>query len=125
MIAWWAWILTWVGLGVALMAMLAAFSYSLFRKFLGLLDEFADLADRADIPQLDPVALSPLPLSVLADPREVAAREHTRLADRQQRREDRHAARLARAHTIGTVDITRTPWPAQWYRPARQYPPAH
>ena len=120
MIAWWGWLLIWAGLVVALMAMLAVFAYTLFRKFLGLLDEFADLADLADIPPMDAAVLGPIPLAVLADPREVTARERARLAHRQRRRADRHDARIARAHANGSIDINRTRWPADWYRPARR-----
>ncbi|MGV8897398.1 MAG: hypothetical protein ACOH10_11440 [Rhodoglobus sp.] len=105
-IAWWGWLLIWTGLVLALVAMLALFAWRLFRKFLALLDDLADLTDQVGI--LDSgehsSRLPKTSLAVLADAKDVREREAARKRHRAERRQDRHDARMARAHAIAGLD---------------------
>ncbi|MBN9241052.1 MAG: hypothetical protein BGO97_15170 [Micrococcales bacterium 70-64] len=117
MIQWWGWILIWSGLVIALLAMLALFAWWLFRKAMRVLDDLGELADSTEV--FDRVDESELPkqtLAVLADLREVRAREDARRAHRARRRSERHRRRLERARRITSVDASKTRWPADWYR---------
>lgn len=121
MIAWWGWLVVWVALGLALLAVLALSAWRLFRKFLTLLDDLSDLTDQLDV--LDDAdhdaALPASNLAVLADARSIRARESDRVERQRQRRKDGHSRRMSRALEIGSVDVTRTRWPAAWYRRGR------
>ena len=122
-IAWWGWLLIWLALGLGSIAMLTLFAWRLFRAGLGLLDDLADLTDKLDI--LDDAEhthdRSATNLAVLADPRDVRAREASRVAARRQRRGARQEQRMARAVEIGSVDVASTEWPAALG--ARRRPP--
>jgi hypothetical protein len=48
-IAWWGWVLIWAGLVVALLAMVALFAWRLFRRFLGVLDDFFVLTEKTAV----------------------------------------------------------------------------
>lgn len=127
MIPWWGWLLIWAALVIGLLAMLALFAWRLLRKFLGLLDDGENLADRAEIlfpddSSADPVAPPPSALAVLATAEDVTARENARLAHRRSRREEIHERRMSRALRLGSVDISRTRWPEAWYRRASTRP---
>lgn len=117
MIAWWGWLIIWLALALLMLAVLALFAWRLFRKFLGVLDDLSDLTDQVDVlVGLDMQPQLPTPaLAVLADLRDIRAREEDRIAHRQRRRDDRHERRMSRAFIIGSVDVTRTQWPAAWY----------
>ena len=115
MLAWWAWLLIWSGLALALVAVLALGAWWLFRKSLTVLDDLADLADTAEILGVDEAELPAPTIAVLADLREIRAREDARRAHRARRRSDRRRRRLVRARAITSVDASRRRWPAEWY----------
>ena len=117
MIQWWGWLLIWTGLVLVLAAMVALFVWRLFRKGFRLLDEVGELADTAAVfdgvyePELPPQAIA-----VLADIRDIRAREEARKFQRSQRRSERHRRRLERARRITTLDASKVRWPADWYQ---------
>ena len=115
-IAWWGWLLIWSGLVLALLATLALLLWWLFRKAMRLLDDFGELADKAEILDGEEAADLPRPvIAVLAEMRDIRAREEARRAHRARRRNDRHQRRMARARRITSADASARRWPADWY----------
>lgn len=116
MMPWWSWVLIWFGLGLVLLLTLGLLAWWLFRKFLVLLDDLTELADRASLLETaDPEIVRPQ-LAVLAEVREVRAREDARRFRRAERRRMRRQARLDLARRITSVDASARQWPADWYR---------
>jgi len=115
MIHWWGWILIWAGLVLALLVVLALTGWWLFRKALRLLDDVSGLAEKAEILDIDDVELPKQTIAVLADLREIRAREDARLSHRAKRRDERHRRRMQRARRITSADASRQQWPADWY----------
>lgn len=116
MIEWWGWVLIWAGLVLALVVTLALIAWWLFRKFLVLVDDVANLAERSailDIPEPDLIRPQ---LAVLASVAEIRAREDARRYHRSERRRVRRQRRLDRARAITRVDASRVTWPHDWYR---------
>ena len=114
MIAWWGWIAIWGGLVVALLVMLGLSAWWLFRKGLRVLDDVADLADTSGILEVDDPALPQQAIAVLADARDIRAREQARRAHRANRRRMLHERRLARARRITSAEAAAQDWPADW-----------
>ena len=114
-IQWWGWLLIWTGLVLALLVMVALFAWWLFRKAMRLLDDAAELADTAAILEVDDPELPRPVIAVLADLRDIRAREEARKSHRARRRSERHARRMARARRITTLDASKQQWPAEWY----------
>lgn len=114
-IYWWGWVLIWAGLALALAVMLALFAWWLFRKFLVLMNDVADLAEKSAILEIDDPALVRPQIAVLASVREIRDRENARKFHRSERKRLRREARLARARRITTVDVSTRQWPADWY----------
>jgi hypothetical protein len=111
-IAWWGWVLIWAGLVVALLAMVALFAWRLFRRFLGVLDDFFVLTEKTAV--LDGVDQThePRPLNaVLEDSETVRARTRARMQRRADRRHSRRQARIRRAKMITTARIDLKEWP--------------
>ena len=113
--SWWAWLLIWTGLVLALLAVLALGAWWLFRKSMTVLDDVADLAETTEILGVDEADLPAQTRAVLADLRDIRAREEARKAHRSRRRGDRRRRRLDRARRITTVDASQQQWPADWY----------
>jgi hypothetical protein len=97
MIEWWGWLLIWAGLVVGLLGLLAGFAWWLFRKFLRLLDDVADLAERSALLDVAEPELVRPQLAVLEEVSAVRAREDARRFHRGERRRVRRASRLDRA----------------------------
>lgn len=115
-IAWWGWLLIWTGLVLALLVTLALLLWWLFRKAMTLLDDVGELAEKAEILDVEEVADLPRPaIAVLTEMRDIRAREEARRAHRARRRSDRHQRRMARARRITSVDASARRWPADWY----------
>ncbi|MGX5680520.1 hypothetical protein [Schumannella luteola] len=115
MIAWWGWVLIWTGLVIALLAMVGALAWWLFRKFLRLLDDVADLAERSAILEAADAELVRPQIAVLSTVSAVRAREDARRFHRRERRRVRRQTRLDRARRITGADAAAGPWPADWY----------
>ena len=118
-IAWWGWLVIWSALVLALLVMLGAFAWVLFRKGLGVLDAVGELAESTAVLEAEERALTPPQRAILADLRDIRAREAARRFRRAERRRLRLDRRLARARRITTLDASRHPWPADWYPSAR------
>jgi len=115
MIAWWGWLLIWLGLGLTLIAMLVLVGLVLFRKLMAMfaaletltakleiLDRVSDLADE----QREHVER----LAILAG--EDATRERRdRVRDATRARKDaRHDKRIARGKALLKVDASARKW---------------
>ena len=116
---WWAWLVIWSLLVIALLAVLAVSAWILFRKGIGVLDATAQLADTTAVLEAQERALTPPQRAILADLRSIRDRESARRFHRAERRRMRHERRLARARRITTLDASRQVWPADWYPTAR------
>lgn len=105
-------ILVWTGLVVALIITLALCAVMLVRKFLELLQAFADFVSLPAI--LDGVHRADSERratpAVLRPRGEVAAERDARRVRSQQRRQSRREARLARGHRILAADVTARDW---------------
>lgn len=113
---WWAWVIIWSLLVIALLAVVAVSAWILFRKGLGVLDALAQLAGTTAVLEAEERALTPPQRAILGDLRRIREREDARRFGRAERRRLRHERRLARARRITNVDATRVEWPADWHR---------
>lgn len=114
--SWWAWVLIWTGLVLALLVMLALFAWWLFRKAMRLFDDAFELADTVAVLEVGDGELPRQQLAVLADMREIRRREDARRAHRAERRRLRRERRLTRARRITAVDAGTVEWPSDWTR---------
>ncbi|MBX3099706.1 MAG: hypothetical protein KF761_09005 [Salinibacterium sp.] len=112
---WWAWVLIWTGLAVLLLATVTLLLWRLFRKAMTLLDDVGTLAERAEFLDIEDMPLPAQTIAVLADVRDIRARESARKAHRARRRSERHRVRIARARRITSVDASTRSWPTDWY----------
>ena len=111
-IAWWGRIAIWGGLMIVLLATVGLLLWWLFRKAITLLDDASALADAG----LDEEVELPKPvIAVLAEMRDIRAREDARRSHRRQRRTEKHRRRLSRARTITSAEASQQQWPAEWY----------
>lgn len=115
MIDWWGWLLLWSGLVLVLVVVLATLAWWLFRKFLRLLGDVADLAERGAILDAADAELVRPQLAVLAAVSDARARENARRCARRERRRVRRERRLDRARRITGPEAAAGPWPADWY----------
>lgn len=112
--SWWVWLIIWAVLGLGLLAMLGLSAWWLFRKSVVLTGDLADLAETLVMLEPDDVELARPQLAVLADLRDIRAREEARRYLRSTRRRERHDRRIARARRITSVDASTRQWPADW-----------
>lgn len=115
-IQWWGWLLIWSGLVLALLVMLGVSAWRLFRKGVGVLDAVGELAEAAEVLEVDDPVLPRQQLAVLAQARDIRRREEARRFHRAERRRLRHERRMARARRITTLDASAIRWPDDWYR---------
>lgn len=116
MILWWAWLVIWSALVLALLVMLGLSAWWLFRKGIGVLDAIGELADATAVLEVDDPVLPRQQLAVLADARDIRRREAARRFHRAERRRLRHERRMARARRITSLDASTVRWPDDWYR---------
>lgn len=101
----------WIVLVLALLVMLAVFTVVLFRKVIGVLQEFSDLVGRTAI--LDGVHRSEpeqRELAVLAGTAAATARWRAIRHDGRTRKGERRAARLERARRLVRADAASIEW---------------
>lgn len=115
--SWWSWLIIWAVLVIALLAMLGFSAWWLFRKFVVLGSDLADLAGTLAVVQPEETVHVRPELAVLGNLRDIQAREDARRFRRATRRRERHERRLARARRITRVDASRQQWPAEWTAP--------
>jgi hypothetical protein len=114
LIPWWGWVVIWGGLVLALAIVLGLFAWWLFRKFLVLLDDVAELADRSALLEVDdPVLVAPA-IAVLADVRDIRDREAARRAHRLDRKRQRRERLIARGRRITSAAAAQREWPSDW-----------
>jgi hypothetical protein len=109
---WWAWLLVWAVLVLALVGMLALFAVLLFRKARAIAVELERLASLATIlDQADQVLGDQrAEIAVLADSAEMRRlRERVRF-DAMARRSARHNARIATAKALIAVEADKRSW---------------
>jgi len=113
---WWSWVLIWVGLVLALVAVLVLGAIWLWRKLMRLADDLGTLADQAAV--LEQVTDEAPPRSVpavLRDIEQVRRERSVRVARRYERKRVRRQRRLERARRITRLDATTVRWPEAWY----------
>ena len=116
MIAWWAWVLLWIGLAVVLVSVLGTAGWQLFRKALRILEDAAALTSLGETRREDvPERVSPS-RAILTPPAAIREREQARRVGRATDRRRRHEQRMLRGRKILAVDAARTSWPPDWYR---------
>lgn len=106
MMPWWSWLIIWTVLVAGLLGMLVYFAISLFRRFLGIYEEFSVLMEHAEELSATGDALRappPRPPAIFGDRAEleleVERLRHERLIRKQLRRD----ARIRRAKMISTA----------------------
>ena len=106
MMPWWSWLIIWTVLVGGLIGMLVYFAISLFRRFLGVYEEFSLLLERAEELTATSDALPEPPLTppaIFGDRAvfeyEVERLRHERLIRKQLRRD----ARIRRAKMLNTA----------------------
>ncbi|NLT26346.1 MAG: hypothetical protein GXX90_06815 [Microbacteriaceae bacterium] len=123
---WWSWVLIWTGLVVLLLVVLALGAIMLWRKATAALDElerleqvqhgFADLVGERVAP------FAPAVPALLRPRAEVAAEHEAAVLARDERREARREARLARGRALTRADPMRF---AHLAEPPRTTAPRH
>jgi uncharacterized protein (DUF58 family) len=80
--------------------MLGVFAWMLFRKFVILMDDLGDLAERSAVLEVEDPVLARPELAVLADLRVIRAQENARRAHRAEMKRQRHERLIARGRRI-------------------------
>lgn len=111
---WWSWLVIWVMLGLGLVALLGFSARWLLRKLMVLTGDLGDLGETLELLEPNDAELVRPQLAVLADARDIRARDEARRFQRARRRRQRHEQRIARARRITAVDATQQQWPADW-----------
>ncbi len=105
MMPWWGWLLIWTGLGILLLSVLVLFGWLLFRKFLGTLEAFTDLASTTvvfdGVQRAEPEERR---YAVLDGPAPARVRLAQFATTRMRRRTDRRQARYDRAEGLVHAD---------------------
>lgn len=106
---WWSWLLIWLGLSLALLAMLAFFGYRLFVKAMTTLQALGDLTDKTELlssqfnddsePVFHPAVFGPV--------REYAQNWEQRRARNATIRHTRREARIRRGRLLVSADPRR------------------
>lgn len=113
---WWSWVIIWVGLALALVAVLVLGGLWLWRKLMRLFDDLGELADQTAV--FDAVDGEPPPRvvpAVLRDLEDVQHQRAVRVARKLERKRVRRVLRLERARNITSVDANAVRWPSAWY----------
>ncbi len=109
---WWSWIVIWVVLALLLIGMLVFMAIRLFRKGVGVLDELAVLASKAELLDgvADAVEEQREQLAILAGAKATRQRREFVRSAALERKAARHDARIARAKRIIAVDAGSREW---------------
>lgn len=112
MIAWWGWLVIWVCLGLALLAVLAISAWRLFRKAVAVLDELETLAEKTDLLEqvADEAGDTREQLAILAGAEQTRRRRALVRKAALDRKAARHDSRMARAKRITRVDASTREW---------------
>ncbi|MCJ1705451.1 hypothetical protein [Rathayibacter sp. VKM Ac-2926] len=99
---WWSWILIWLVLAIAALAVLVLFGLSYWRKgrlLLGQLEEITAKLDALQVPEPAEASTRP-PSSLFADRDEVRRGHESRRDARRERTEDRRSLRVERGRLL-------------------------
>ena len=109
---WWAWLLIWTSLSLALIGMLALFAMLLFRKAMAIATELEHLASlTAILDQADRILDDQrADIAVLARYADVRRRREQVRFEALTRRSVRHDIRIAKAHALTAVDADKRSW---------------
>ncbi len=109
---WWSWLIIWGGLGLALVIVLAALTWWLFRKVMRVFAELETLASKAELLDTASDMLDAQRYTVAILQKRADVRDRRRLVRERSalRRGDRHDARLARARALTGVDANTRRW---------------
>ncbi|MET4782536.1 hypothetical protein [Glaciihabitans sp. UYNi722] len=109
---WWSWVIIWVGLSLAMLAMLGLMAWRLFKKLLGVFRELESLTEKAELLDAASEVLDDQQFerSILLKKSEVVARREYVRARSAERKENRHVARLDRARVITRLDASTRQW---------------
>jgi flagellar biosynthesis/type III secretory pathway M-ring protein FliF/YscJ len=113
-IAWWGWLLIWVGLVLALVLVLAFLAFTLFRKAIALMHELSAVVDKTTALDVEFLELSKPQIAVLAEMSEIRAQHEAQQRRRADVKLARHERRIARAKRIITRDASTAQWPEGW-----------
>ncbi|QHC58603.1 hypothetical protein [Rathayibacter sp. VKM Ac-2760] len=101
---WWSWILIWLGLALAALAVLVLFGLSYWRKgrlLLGRLEEVTAKLDALQLPEAETEpAATRAPSSLFADRDQVRRTHESRRDARRERTEDRRSIRVERGRLL-------------------------
>ena len=114
MIAWWGWLLIWVGLVLALLVMLAVIAWVLFRKAMVLMTDLSDVVDKTKVLEVESEQLSKPQIAILTEMAELRDRHDAQQRQRLERKDARRERRLERGRAITKRDASRMRWPAGW-----------
>lgn len=116
---WWLWLVVWASLAIVLLAMLALFVLSLFRKSVAVAAELERLARLAGVLDTADSILNDqrADFAVLADYAEVRRRRERVREEAAARRLARHDIRITRARALIDVDAAKRSW---FVTPVRQ-----
>ncbi|CAO1651554.1 hypothetical protein I6E81_01120 [Salinibacterium sp. NG22] len=114
MIAWWGWLLIWVGLVLILVAMLGVVAWILFRKAMVLMKDLSDVVEKTSILDVESEKLSKPQLAILTEMVEIRDRHEAHKRQRAEVKLARHERRIARAKTITKRDASQMQWPKEW-----------
>ena len=101
--AWWAWLIIWVVLGLGFLGMLAWLGYRLFRKGLGVMDALGELSDKVarlneNVEKLAPE--EPTDRAILLGYAETARRRELHLERKAELKQARREARIKRGKLL-------------------------
>ncbi|MBH0024218.1 hypothetical protein [Salinibacterium sp. SWN248] len=114
MIAWWGWLLIWVGLVLILVAMLGVVAWILFRKAMVLMKDLSDVVEKTSILDVESEKLSKPQVAILTEMVEIRDRHEALKRQRAEVKLARHERRIARAKTITKRDASQMRWPKEW-----------
>lgn len=114
MIAWWGWLLIWVGLVLALLIMLVVMAWVLFRKAMALMSDLSDVVDKTAILDVESEKLSKPQIAILTAMAEIRDRHEAQRRRRLELKEARRERRLERGKTITQRDASIMQWPKGW-----------
>lgn len=112
---WWSWVVIWVVLALALVAMFALMGIRLFRKGVAVFDELEILAGTLEIldeasDSLDDARVQREQLALLVGTEETRRRRAAVRSAALDRRDARHDARIDRGRRITSVDASTRGW---------------
>ena len=104
--AWWAWLLIWVGLSLAMLGMLTWSGVRLFKKFMAVTHALGDLLDKVDLleSRTEELRAEPFEPAIFADASQLSDQRERDRADRERVRQIRRDSRVSRGKLLLRAD---------------------